>query len=70
MAIYTDTTAAETTDQHVLPGMQAEVATTFEQPGNPKVIGETKALVEGVEETVETREKNTSERQKPRPVCR
>jgi hypothetical protein len=50
------------TYQHVLPGMQAEAAATFEQliPRNPKVIGAAKALVETVEETVKTRKKTTA----------
>jgi hypothetical protein len=43
---------------------QAQAVATLEQliSGNPKVIGATKALVETVEEAVETREKNASTR--------
>lgn len=52
------------TCQHVLAGMQVEAVPPAEQPipRNPKVIGETKALVETVEATVETREKTISKR--------
>ena len=60
------------TYQHVLTGMQAEAAASFEQliPRNPKVIGAAKALVETVEETVKTRKKTTAKQQKPWPAVR